>query len=85
MNQSDQMMDFIFVENNIYHQMDNNFLEFNITVRKIDTTNFHPEDPFRLVNNGYAFCFKEARLSTTIGSDFEHKTFAVKCELLWKW
>ena len=27
--------------------------------------------PFRLVNNGFAFCFKEARLGTTIGSDIE--------------
>ena len=37
--------------------------------------NSHIEDPFRLVNNGYAFCLKEARLSTTIGSDIEHNKF----------
>ena len=75
MNQSDQNIEFIFGENNDYHQLDNGYLEFNITVRKSDTTNYHIEDPIRLVNNGYAFCFKKARLSTTIGSDIEHKNF----------
>ena len=34
---------------------------------------FDYDDPIRLVNNGFAFCFKEARLSTTLGSDLEHK------------
>ena len=37
--------------------------------------NFHHEDPVRLVNNGYAFCFKEARLGTTISSDIEINKF----------
>ena len=72
LNQSDQNIEFIFGENNNYHQIGNGYLEFNITVRKHDTTNFHVEDPIRLVNNGYAFCFKEARLSTNLGSDIEH-------------
>ena len=51
------------------------YLEFNITVRKNDGTNFHNEDPIRLVINGYAFCFKEAHLNTTFGSDIEHNKF----------
>ena len=72
LNQSDQNIDFIFGENNNYHQIGNGYLEFNITVRKNDISNFHIEDPIRLVNNGFAFCFKEACLSTTIGSDIEH-------------
>ena len=72
LNQSDQNIEFIFDENNNYHQIGNGYLEFNITVRKNDTTNFHIEDPIRLVNNGYAFCFKKARLSSTIGNDIEH-------------
>ena len=72
LNQSDRNVEFIFGKNNNYHQIGNGYLEFNITVRKNDTTNFHNEDPIRLVNNGYAFCFKEARLSTIIGSDIEH-------------
>ena len=75
LNQSDQNIEFIFGENNNYHQIDNAYLEFNITVRKNDDTNFHFDDPVRLINNGFAFCFKEGRLSTTIGSDIEINKF----------
>ena len=75
LNQSDQNTEFSFGENNNYHQTGNAYLEFNILVRKSDTTFFHIEDPIRLVNNGYAFCFNEARLSSNIGSDIEHKKF----------
>ena len=75
LNQSDQNIEFIFGENNNYHQIGNTYFEFNITVRKNDDTNVHHEDPVRLVNNGFAFCFKEARLSTTIGSDIEINKF----------
>ena len=75
LNQSDQNTEFIFGEKNNYHQIGNAYLEFNITVRKNDDTNFHFDDPVRLVNNGFAFCFKEARLSTTIGSDIEINKF----------
>ena len=71
LNQSDQNIEFIFGENNTYHQRGNGYLEFDITVRKSDSTNFHYEDPISLVTNGFAFCFEEARLSTTIGSDNE--------------
>ena len=38
-----------FDENNNYHQIGNAYLEFDIRVRKNDTTNFHTEDPLRLV------------------------------------
>ena len=75
LNQSDQNIEFIFGENNNYHQIGNAYLEFNITVRKNDTTNFHNDDPIRLVNNAFAFCFKEARLSTSLGSDIEINKF----------
>ena len=75
LNQSDQNFEFIFGGNNEYHQIRKAFLEINITVRKNDDTTFRHEDPVRLVNNGYAFCFKEARLSTTIGSHIEIKNF----------
>ena len=75
LNQSDQNIEFIFGENNNYHQIGKAYLEFNITVRKHDTTNFHDDDPVRLVNNGFAFCFKEARLSTSLGSDIEINKF----------
>ena len=71
-NQLDENIDFIFGENNNYHQIGNAYLEPDITVWKNDGTNFHHDDPIRLVKNGFAFCFKEARLSTTIGSDIEY-------------
>ena len=71
LNQSDQNFEFFFGENNNYHHIGNAYLEFNITVRKNDDTNFYHEDPVRLVNNGFAYCFKEARLGTTIGSEIE--------------
>ena len=75
LNQSDQIIEINFGENNNYHQIGNAYLEVNITVRKNDDTSFHHEDPVGLVNNGYAFCFKEARLSTTIGSYIEINKF----------
>ena len=75
LNQSDQNIEFIFGENNNYHQIGNAYLEFNITVRKNDSTNFHDNDPVRLVNNGFAYCFIEARLTTSIGGDIEINKF----------
>ena len=60
LNQPDQNIEFIFGENNNYYQRGKACLEIDITVRKNDTTNFHNDDPSRLVNNGFAFCFKEA-------------------------
>ena len=75
LNQADQNIEFIFAENNNYHQIGNGCVEFDTTVRKSDITNFPCDDPVRLVNNGFAFCFKEARLSTTIGTDNEHNKF----------
>ena len=84
LNQSDQNIEFIFGENNNYHQIGNAYLEFNITVRKNDDTNFHFDDPVRLVNNGFAFCFKEARLSTTIGSDIEINKFCGQVSTIMK-
>ena len=75
LNQSDQNIEFIFGENNNYHQIGNAYLQFDIIVRKDDNTNFHNDDPIPLVNNGFAFCFKEARLSTSLGTDIEHNKF----------
>ena len=60
LNQLDQNFEYIFGENNNYHQIANAYLEFNITERKKDDTKFHHEDPVRLVNNGFAYCFNEA-------------------------
>ena len=74
-NQSDQNFKFIYGENSNYHQIGKAYLEYNITVRKNDDKNFHHEDPFRLVNNEFAFCFKEARLSIILGSDIKINKF----------
>ena len=84
LNQSDQNIEFIFGENSTYHQIGNGYPEFNITVRKSHTTNFHIEDPIRLVNNVFAFCLNEARLSTTIGSDIEHIIFCGQVSTIMK-
>ena len=75
LNQSDQNIEFIFGENNTYHQIGNAYLELIVTLRKNDTTNFHNNDPIPLVNNGYAFCLKEARLTTSIVGDIEINKF----------
>ena len=75
LNQSDQNIEFIFGENNNYHQIGNAYLEFNIRVQENDTTIFLNDDPILLVNNPFAFCFKEARLNTSIGGDIEIKKF----------
>ena len=55
LNQSDQNVELFFGDNNNYHQIGDAYLEFDITVRKKDSTNFHREDPLRLVVNGFAF------------------------------
>ena len=84
LNHSDQSIEFFFDENNNYHQICNGYIEFNITVLKHDTINFLNEDPIRLVNNGYAFCFKEARLDTNVGSDIQHNKFCVQVSTFMK-
>ena len=75
LNQFDQNIEFIFGENNNYHQLGKGYLEFDITLTKNDTTNFHEDDPIHLVNNPFAFRFKQAHLSTTMGGDIEHNNF----------
>ena len=75
LNQSDQNVEFIFGENNNYHQVGNSYLEFDITVRREDNANFTNNSAIRLTNNAFAYCFKEARLSITSGSDLEHNKY----------
>ena len=84
MNQSEENIEFIFGESNSYRQIGNAYPEFDFTVRTSDTTNFHREDPIRLLNNGFAFWFKEARLSITIGSDIEHNKFCGQISTIMK-
>ena len=75
LNKSDQNIEFISGENNNYHQIGNSYLEFDITVRRQDNANFTDNSPIRLTNNALAYCFKEARLGVTSGSDLEHNKY----------
>ena len=84
LNQSDQIIQFTLCENNNYHKVGDGYLEVDITVRKTDTTNFHNEDHIRVVKNGFAFCFKQSRLSTSIGSDIEHDKFCGQVSTIMK-
>ena len=70
LNDSNQNVEFIFGENNNYHQIGNDYLEFDITVGNTpgNSTN---ASVIRLVNNAFAFCFKEASITTTGGMDIE--------------
>ena len=75
LNQADQNIEFIFGENNNYHQVGNAYREFDITVRREDNANFTNNSAIRLTNNALAYCFKEARLGITSGSDLEHNKY----------
>ena len=75
LNQADQNIEFIFGENNNYHQVGNSYLEFDITVHREDGANFTNNSAIRLTNNALAYCFKEARLGVTSGSDLEHNKY----------
>ena len=73
--QGAQNIEFIFGENNNFHQVGNSYLEFDITVRREDNANFTNNSRIILTNNAFAYCFKEARLSVTSGSDLEHNKY----------
>ena len=70
-NDFDQNVEFIFGENVTDHQIGNACLEFDITVGN-PTANFDNTREIRLRNNAFAYCFKEAFLSTNGGLDLEH-------------
>ena len=84
LNQSDQNIEFIFGENNNYHQVGTSYLEFDITVRREDNANFDNDSRFRLTNNAFAYCFKEARLGITSGSDLEHNKYVGQVSTIMK-
>ena len=74
----DQNVQLLIGESINYHQIGNSYLEFGIAVRKADGNNFNvTNDPatkavIRLINKGFAYRFKEARLGTTGGAVLEH-------------
>ena len=75
MNDPDQNIEFIFGENNNYHQIGNSYLQFDITVRKADNNDFNNNEVIRLVNNALAHCFKEGTIQTTGGMEIENIKF----------
>ena len=68
LNDSDQNIEFIFGENNKYHQIGNSYFQFDITVQD-PTAGFNANAEIRLVDNAFAYCFKEAVLATTGGME----------------
>ena len=73
-NDQKQNIEFIFGENNNYHQIGNSHLDVDISVRD-PTAGFNNKAEIRLVNNGFAFCFTEATIATTGGMEIEHAKF----------
>ena len=74
LNDPDQNLEFIFGENNNYHQVSNSYLQFDITIQN-PTAVFTPNTPIRSVNNGFALCFEEGVFSTTGGMEIEKLFF----------
>ena len=74
-----QNIEFKIREKIVYHQIGNAYLQ-NQLKREKDVAlavkrGLVNGDVIRLVNNALAYCFKEARLSTTGGSDIEHNIY----------
>ena len=69
-----QNIEFIFGDDNNCHPIGKAYLHFDITIRQGDCNNFN-NDSIRLINNAFAYTFKEALLATTGGSDLEHNNY----------
>ena len=66
-----QIIEFIFGENNNCHQIGNSYLELDIAVRD-PKAGFNNKTEIRLVGNGFAFFFPEATIATTGGMEIGH-------------
>ena len=76
LNDPDQNIEFIFGDNNNYHQIGNSYLQFDILVRPQHAADaFANDSPIRLVNNAFAHCFKEGVINTTGGMEIENIKF----------
>ena len=69
-NGEDQNIDF-FGENSNSYQFGNAYLSFDTTFRREDSVDVAENSVIKLVNNGYAFCSKEATIQATGGSIIE--------------
>ena len=74
LNDPNQNAESIFGERNNYHQSGNSYLEFEITVPD-QIAGFKNNTEKRLVIYGFAFCFKEATVSSAGGIEIEHVRF----------
>ena len=72
-NNLDQNKEFIFGEKYSCHQKGKAYLQNEITIGKHHNTDFFDVDAKKLLNNAFAYHFKEGRLAITGGSDPEHK------------
>ena len=75
LNDPDQNIEFILGENNNYHQIGNAYLQNDMTVTNHENNNFADGDVIRIMNNAFTYCFKEARLATTGGTNLEHNKY----------
>ena len=66
LNDPDQQVEFVFGENNNYHQIGNAYLEYDITLQDPNAA-FDNTSRIRLTDNGLAYVFEEALLATTSG------------------
>ena len=78
LNDSDQNIDFLLGENNNYHQIGIAYIQKKLTKKEVanaaDSVLVY-DDVINILNNAFAHCFKEARLSTTGSLDIEHNKF----------
>ena len=81
LNDPDQSVKFIFGENDNYHQVGNSHRGSDMTTRKANSNNFNftnipaTNEVIRLMNNAFAYCFKEGTISTTGGVEIEQVKF----------
>ena len=74
LNDPDQNIEFIFGENNNYHQIGDSYLQLDITVQD-PTAGFGNNAEIRLVNNAFAHCLIEGVIQTTGGMELENIKF----------
>ena len=78
LNDSDQNIEFIYGQINNYHQIGTVYLLYEMTIEDVAVAANRVlvnGDSIRLVNNAFAYCFKEARLNTTGGPDIDHNKY----------
>ena len=71
LNDPDQNVEFIFGENGNYYKVGDSYLQYDITIRNGDDSNFNYTAVIRLVNIAFAYTFKHASFSTTSGEEIE--------------